>query len=101
MRQSLSFVLILLVAAAAAAAVATSIPCPGVGFSADPKAADADHPDGISDRLEVPSEIIPYSGPAAGLEARMDWALREAGKSRFKDGYWIAYRSSCVPKTKV
>ncbi len=91
MRRSLSFVLILLVAAAAAAAVVSSLRHPAVGFASEVERAASGHPVGIPDRTDVPSEVIPYSGPAAGLEARMDWALGEAGKSRFKDGCWIAY----------
>jgi hypothetical protein len=43
----------------------------------------------VQARAEIPSEVVPYPGPPAGLAARWEWALGEAGKSRFGDGFWI------------
>lgn len=41
---------------------------------------------------QVPSEVVRYSRPAeAELDAKIVWAVREAGRSGFDEGYWIGY----------
>ncbi len=37
------------------------------------------------------SQVVHYPNPGDSLDARWDWAKQEAGKQKFKNGFWIGY----------
>ncbi len=88
--KSVRYLIILLAAAAVVAAASTPWePLNDRARMMDP----SEIPEGarIQDRPENPSEVILYSGPAVGLPAKVEWAVREAGKSHFEKGFWVGY----------
>ncbi len=91
MNRSLVRIWMALFAAAALAAAASSSGGPGPASETAPelRAASADFP--LQTRPEVPSEVVPYSGPEAGLSAKIEWATRQAERSGFEDGFWVGY----------
>ncbi len=74
-----------LVAAAAVAAVASS----SRGGPETATKGPAPFASAVQASPQVPSEVVPYAGPPAGLSAKLEWALQEAAKRRFGSGFWV------------